>query len=86
MCRTAEVETGGGPVSAQARELLPTNVKPTHYDVSLEPDFDKLTFDGRVVIDLDVAEKSNTVSLHTLDIKVGDVKLTTVGGGANAVQ
>lgn len=86
MCGTAEVETGGGPVNVQARELLPTNVKPTHYDLSLEPDFDKFTFDGRVVIDLDVAEKSNTVSLHTLEIKVGEVKLSVVGGSPDAVQ
>ena len=33
------------------REVLPTNVKPMHYDLTLEPDFDKFTYEGKVVIE-----------------------------------
>ena len=35
----------------QAREVLPTNVKPVHYDLTLEPNFDKFTYEGKVVIE-----------------------------------
>lgn len=29
---------------------LPTNVKPTHYDLTVRTDLDKLTFDGSVTV------------------------------------
>ena len=35
----------------KAREVLPTNVRPLHYDLTLEPDFEKFTFEGKVVIE-----------------------------------
>lgn len=34
-----------------ARVLLPTNVKPLHYDLTLEPDFATFTYEGTVVIE-----------------------------------
>lgn len=33
------------------REVLPKNVKPTHYDLTLEPDFEKFIYEGKVVIE-----------------------------------
>jgi aminopeptidase 2 len=71
-------ETGGG-VNVQGRELLPTNVIPKHYHVTLEPNFKKLNFDGTVVIDLDVAEDSKSIALHTLELDVHSAKITSGG-------
>ncbi|KAK4459188.1 peptidase family M1-domain-containing protein [Cladorrhinum samala] len=79
MCRThAATETAGG-VNVQARELLPTNVVPKHYHVTLEPDFTKFTFEGTVVIDLEVAEESKSISLHTLELDVHNAKISSGG-------
>lgn len=36
---------------SKGREVLPTNVKPMHYDLTLEPDFEKFTYEGTVVIE-----------------------------------
>ena len=48
MCkRDAE---GSADVAAH-REVLPKNVKPLHYDLTLEPNFEKFTYDGTVVIE-----------------------------------
>ena len=47
MCRQAET---GSATATPDREVLPTNVKPLHYDLTLEPDFEKFTFVGSVVI------------------------------------
>ncbi|KAJ4296001.1 Aminopeptidase 2 mitochondrial [Collariella sp. IMI 366227] len=81
MCRThavAEMAAGGG-VNVQGRELLPANVIPRHYHVTLEPNFKTLTFDGTVVIDLDVAEDSKSISLHTLELDIHGAKISSEG-------
>ena len=36
------------------RELLPSDVLPEHYDLTLEPDIEKFAFDGVVKITCDV--------------------------------
>ncbi len=80
MCRgQAAAELGGGAAVSAGRELLPANVVPTHYDITLEPDFQKLTFDGTVVIDLDCAEDSRSVALHTLEIDIHSVNIAANG-------
>lgn len=38
----------------KGREILPANVKPTHYDITLEPDLEAFTYKGKVIIELDV--------------------------------
>jgi len=57
------------------REILPGNVIPRHYDLTLEPNFKDLTYDGRVIIDLDVVEDSTNISLNTLDLKIHSTKI-----------
>ncbi|QEL59899.1 hypothetical protein CJJ09_001986 [Candidozyma auris] len=52
------------------REVLPTNVKPLRYDLTLEPLFDTFTFKGDLTIDLQVNDKSDTVTLNSLEIEV----------------
>ena len=36
---------------SKGREVLPKNVKPLHYDLTLEPDFKTFTYDGTVAIE-----------------------------------
>ncbi|KAL7805068.1 aminopeptidase 2 [Trichoderma aethiopicum] len=78
MCR-ARAGLEGGSSSAPKRELLPANVVPRHYHVTVEPDFDKLTYNGSVVIDLDVAETSSYISLNTLELEIHGAKLSAGG-------
>ncbi|KIW17525.1 hypothetical protein PV08_04719 [Exophiala spinifera] len=73
MCRF--MSDSPGVTSTQGRVVLPTNVVPKHYDVTLEVDFDKFTFEGSVIIDLEVAKDSTTISLNTLEL---DIHSTTV--------
>ena len=54
MCHYRRHDAGapGSVVDITAgREILPANVKPTHYRLTLEPDFEKFTFNGTVVIE-----------------------------------
>ncbi|KAK6071210.1 peptidase family M1 [Seiridium cupressi] len=74
MCRLAggDIEHTGGanPDPTQGRELLPTNVLPRHYDVTLEPDFEKFSFKGTVLIEFDVKEETKSIALHSLEIDI----------------
>ena len=53
MChaRSGDAPAGAMQVPAGGREILPANVKPLHYDLTLEPNFEKFTYDGTVVIE-----------------------------------
>ena len=50
MCQ-ANAEIEGSVDVTKSREVLPKNVKPVHYDLTLEPDFGKFTYEGTVVIE-----------------------------------
>lgn len=51
MCRHFGAEDHGSATIAGAREVLPTNVRPVHYDLTLEPNFEDFTYEGTVVIE-----------------------------------
>jgi aminopeptidase 2 len=36
---------------SHGRQVLPTNVKPIHYHLTLEPDFETFKYEGKVVIE-----------------------------------
>ncbi|ROV91309.1 hypothetical protein VSDG_07783 [Cytospora chrysosperma] len=79
MCRHAGASESSSAVNVAGRELLPANVVPTHYDLTLEPDLTKFTFDGTVIVDLDVAEDSKSISLHTLELDIHSTKVSSDG-------
>lgn len=78
MCRFTH-NTAGTLNTPGGRVVLPTNVVPRHYDVTLEPDFEKFTFAGQVVIDLDVAKDSSSISLNTNDIEIHSTEVHADG-------
>lgn len=51
MCYAQGDAVGGSIDITKGREVLPTNVKPVHYDLTLEPDLEKFTFEGTVIIE-----------------------------------
>lgn len=79
MCRHAGATESSSSTNVAGRELLPTNVVPKHYDLTLEVDFAKFTFDGTVVIDVDVAEDSKSISLHTVELDIHSAKISADG-------
>lgn len=80
MCRANSTDAEGGSTrQTQSRELLPANVVPTHYHVTLEPQFEELVFSGTVAIDLDVAETSSFVSLNTLELEIQNASISSNG-------
>lgn len=51
------------------REILPTHLKPLHYDLTFHPDFETFKFKGKAVIDLKIQDSSvHYVELNTLEL------------------
>jgi aminopeptidase 2 len=74
---------GSGLDVTKGREILPANVIPKHYDLTIEPDFKKLTYEGSVIIDLEVAEDSTSISLNTLEL---DIHSTKICSGSTTIR
>lgn len=52
MCRKHETDVADGNMDiSKGREVLPKNVRPVHYDLTLEPDFTTFKYEGKVVIE-----------------------------------
>ncbi|KAM0226405.1 hypothetical protein ACHAQD_000326 [Fusarium lateritium] len=76
-CRRAMYRNGSDVASAsldvrRGREVLPKNVKPLHYDLTLEPNFETFKYEGTVIIDFDVVEDSTSIALNTVDLEIHD--------------
>ncbi|EPQ58615.1 hypothetical protein GLOTRDRAFT_36981 [Gloeophyllum trabeum ATCC 11539] len=54
---------------------LPTNVRPTHYDITVRTDLEKLAFDGFVSIDLDVVEETSSIVLNSAHTQLGEASV-----------
>src|SRR5262245_14423651 len=57
---------------------LGNGIRPVLYDLQLEPDLDKFTFDGFETVHLDVLKPVSSVTLHAADLKVLSGELTAL--------
>ncbi|CEJ55612.1 Aminopeptidase 2 [Penicillium brasilianum] len=78
MCSSRRDEPSGS-TNVQGREVLPTNVKPLHYDLTLEPDFETFKYNGTVTIDLQVNEDTDFVSLNSNEIDIHNATVRSNG-------
>ncbi|PCH38958.1 hypothetical protein WOLCODRAFT_141023 [Wolfiporia cocos MD-104 SS10] len=54
---------------------LPTDVRPTHYDLTVRTDLENAKFDGIVKIDLDIKKETSTVVFNTKNLKLSEIAL-----------
>ena len=65
------------------REILPTNVIPTHYRLSLIPDLSTFKYEGKVAVKLDVTKPgTSSIILNALDLEFHSATLQTTHGVA----
>ncbi len=77
MCRREAEASDANMDITMGRQVLPKNVKPLHYDLVLEPNFETFKYEGEVTIDLDVKEDTTSISLNTLEIDIHETKVMT---------
>lgn len=58
--------------------MLPTNVRPTHYDLTLSPDLVDFTFHGHVLINLDINQPTTAITLNSNQLTIVSAKLTNL--------
>lgn len=62
-------------VALLEREVLPNNVRPVHYDLTIEPSFSDFTFKGKVVIDLEILQPTHTITANADELNIRNVSL-----------
>ena len=73
--------TPTAPTNHPQREVLPDRVVPVHYELSLTPDAEALTFTGKVAITIEVRTAGRSVTLNAVGLEFDH---TTLDGGADA--
>jgi aminopeptidase N len=68
--------------TAETTTQLPRTVRPTHYDVAIDPDAASLTFSGKVSIAIEVLQPTASITLNALDLSLTSVRLTGSPGSA----
>ena len=59
---------------------LPRSVAPSRYALRIEPDLDEFTFQGRVEIEVRVAEPVAEIVLNSVELEIGRATLTVADG------
>jgi aminopeptidase N len=66
---------GCGERAEPARHVLPTDITPVHYDITVRPDAASLAFTGSVGADVQVVRPTATVTVNAADLTFGAVTL-----------
>ncbi len=70
-----------GTTAHAAAGRLPTGVVPTAYDLTIDPDADKLSFTGSGTVAIAVTRPTRTITVNAADLSIRDVR---VDGGVPA--
>src|SRR5690348_80950 len=60
-------------------QRLPDTARPTHYDITLQPDFQNKSFRGEEVIDIQLLKPSPVVTLNAADLQFQEVSISQDG-------
>jgi aminopeptidase 2 len=64
--------------SGNEREILPANVKPINYNITIVPALDTFKYSGQASVSLSVLEPTNTISANVKEVTVSNVCVTVL--------
>ena len=82
---TAPASAAPAAVPGQIPTQLPRNVRPLQYSISATPDAANLRFTGSVLIDIEVVEATDTITLNAADLEIGIARLSPIGNPPSTV-
>ena len=62
--------------------VLPANVRPTKYSLTLHPDLKTFTFTGRQTIDVDIVVPTARIILNAAELEISDISLRCKGAAS----
>ncbi|KAL5635262.1 hypothetical protein ACGC1H_003079 [Rhizoctonia solani] len=65
---------------------LPTNVRPTHYDLTIQTDLESLVFKGFISVDLHVIEETSTITFNSLNLVLHEDSLAVTSDALKSKQ
>ncbi|KAG8679239.1 Aminopeptidase 2 mitochondrial, partial [Ceratobasidium sp. 395] len=74
------------PAKPAEEYRLPTNVRPSHYDLTIQTDLEALTFKGFVIVDLDILEETKTITFNSSDLVLHEEGLTVTSDALKTEQ
>ena len=66
--------------------VLPKTVLPKKYQLKLQPDFSKFTFQGEETVDIEVVEATTEIALNAADLKIASAVLHRSGTSSTATN
>lgn len=69
-------------VPAAVTTQLPRDVRPTNYDIEVTPHAERMAFDGKVRINVDVLAPTRGITLNAADLEFGTIRLERAQGKA----
>ncbi|EUC67135.1 leucyl aminopeptidase [Rhizoctonia solani AG-3 Rhs1AP] len=74
------------PPKSRAEYRLPINVRPTHYDLTIQTDLEALTFKGFVIVDLDIVDETKTITFNSSELILHEEGLTVTSDALKTEQ
>mmetsp|Transcript_13709 Transcript_13709/g.19373 ORF Transcript_13709/g.19373 Transcript_13709/m.19373 type:complete len:883 (-) Transcript_13709:45-2693(-) len=68
------------------RVLLPSNVVPVKYEIQIEPDLERFTFDGQVNIEIEISSETKDITLHSKEISVTEVSFSPLNQESASIE
>ena len=59
---------------------LSNKIKPNNYNLSLTPDFNSMTFSGKVIIELSIFEPTNQITMNAIELDLINSSISTDSG------
>ena len=66
--------------------LVPTNVKPVKYRITLEPSLEDFTFKGQESVEIEILESTDSITLNSVEIEVQSAQVSVQDGDALVSQ
>ena len=81
---TLQAQTPGraDTVDLSVPTQLPRTAIPHHYAITVTPHAERLTFDGKVAIDIEVVKPTRTLVLNAADLRIASAVLRPAASGA----
>jgi puromycin-sensitive aminopeptidase len=68
--------------ATDATTLLPTSIRPTHYELVLSPDLDDAIFTGEVGIDLEITAAAHEIVMNSIELEIESAEFAAADSSA----